>query len=264
MHKLRVAMTGEKGCLASYFRDACKEYNAKIVPWSHDHDILCLFGAKTDVDRCQEHPQEAWQSNMVSLYTHLTYTKVCNKPKKVVFISSDFVNVPGNVYGATKLAGEVMVRSLFPDNHLIVRAQSFYGDGGKSWASKLRAQLKSGEPVYAISDQWVQPTYYADFALSLGVLIKQDICGTVSFGTSDICSWFEFAKEMESYLKTSTPIHPVSAASLKRSAPRPSLSVFSSLEYEDKTGNKYRHWSEGLVEYIGDMAWKEDLENGDV
>ena len=64
---------------------------------------------------------------------------------------------PLNVYGRSKLAGELAVRAVLPA-HLIFRTSWLYGPHGGNFISTMRGLMQSRETLQVVADQWGAPT----------------------------------------------------------------------------------------------------------
>src|SRR5262245_33291011 len=67
------------------------------------------------------------------------------------FYAEDDAPNPVSGYGASKLAGEELVRSSGA-SYVIVRTQWLYGSGGKSFVSSLASRAKEGMPTRVTDD----------------------------------------------------------------------------------------------------------------
>ena len=129
-------------------------------------DVIVHTAAIKDVDEAERHPQETYVTNTVSTRNvALAAEKV---GAKMVYISTDAVfdgekglyheydeTGPINVYGFSKLAGEMEVRALCK-RHFIVRTGLLFGLKGKpdnNMVLKLMKRWQNGEVVEAGIDQ---------------------------------------------------------------------------------------------------------------
>lgn len=222
---MKIAVTGMSGGLGQHLKTIAPRYDLEIVADRAPCEVALFAGWPSDVDWCEEYPAGVWAT--VDHFEQLLQGCKSMEPRpRIVFISSDMV-AGDSVYGKSKRMAETLVHTYFPGDHLIVRAQSLYGHGGKSWASNLRQQFLDGKDIYAIEDQVVQPTTYTEFANALCKAIVNKDGGTLSLAAGYYCTWYEFALEMEKWWgNPSGRVTPIKAASLNRKAPRLARSVF--------------------------------------
>jgi dTDP-4-dehydrorhamnose reductase len=182
---------------------------------------------------------------------HISTDYVFDGRKGSAYSEDDPVN-PVNVYGASKLAGEELVRGA-GGRSLIIRTQSLYGVRGANFVRAIVQRLKkSDEPLRVVNDQFTSPTYSRHLAAAIVRLLQSEREGIVNVVASGHCSWFEFAQEIIARVKPGAGIVPVGAAEYARPAPRPAYSVLSTKRYREWTGSALPTWKKGLEEYIAE------------
>jgi len=221
------------------------------------------LAAWTFVDLCEQDPDAAIHLNAFGARVVAHAARQCGA--SLLQVSTDYVfdgakSTPYNeedeprplsAYGASKLEGEKEVsREMAVESLLIVRGQSLYGAGRKSFPDAIRHQLAGPDPVKVVTDQVVSPTWARDFAEGLHLLMKKNACGVYHLSASESCSWFDFARAVaEEWGLDPSRILPTTAASIARPARRPHNSVFDLTKYERLTGVPPRHWREQLHGY---------------
>jgi dTDP-4-dehydrorhamnose reductase len=161
---------------------------------------------------------------------------------------------PLSAYGRSKLAGEEAVKATVPA-WTIVRSQSIYGAGKKSFVDAILARAASGAPLTVVTDQRVSPTWAEHLAEALRTLVAGGQRGIFHVSNSGSCTWFECARaalDMGGFGETE--IQPITAASLGRPAPRPANSEFSCARYERETGATLPPWRVALQGYLATRA----------
>ncbi len=154
-----------------------------------------------------------------------------------------------NVYGASKIATEDVVRIVNPE-HLIVRVSGLYGlagsagKGGNFVETMLRL-AGEGNQIKVVSDQVTAPTNTAEIAEALLPLVKQGARGTVHLAAGEGCSWHEFASAIFEEQRLRPDLQPVTTAEFGGPIRRPQYSVLGS-----NTHPPLRHWREGLQRYL--------------
>ena len=138
--------------------------------------------------------------------------KVCKKLDcKMVYLSTDYVfdgqgtkpwdpdcktYQPLNVYGQTKLEGELAVSETL-DKYFIVRIAWVFGINGKNFIKTMLNVGKTHDTLKVVSDQVGTPTYTYDLARLLVDMIETDKYGYYHVtNEGGYISWYDFTKEI--------------------------------------------------------------------
>lgn len=137
---------------------------------------------------------------------------VCKKLDcKMVYISTDYVfdgqgttpwdpdcrdYKPLNVYGQTKLEGELAVSENL-DKYFIVRIAWVFGKNGKNFIKTMLNLGKTHERITVVNDQIGTPTYTYDLARLLVDMIETEKYGYYhATNEGGYISWYDFTKEI--------------------------------------------------------------------
>jgi dTDP-4-dehydrorhamnose reductase len=146
--------------------------------------------------------------------------------------------------------GEQYVQTLVED-FLIIRTQWLYGAFGKNFVSSILRQAREKSALSIVDDQTGSPTYTADLAKAISVLIQFGARGIFHVANGGLCTWCTFGQTI---LKLSgvnrVEVIPISSRELGRPATRPSYSVLGCQKLKEKTGLTMRPWSEALKDYL--------------
>jgi len=131
---------------------------------------------------------------------------------------------PLNVYGRSKLAGEIAARRR--RRHYVVRVSSLFGgvgvNGQRATVDYIVDSLLAGTTVRAAVDRTVTPSYAPDVARAIAAMLRDHVpFGTYHCASTTPTTWYELAQEVARQLGTETRIEPVIAADLSAIAPRP-------------------------------------------
>lgn len=212
------------GCQSFYFN------LTNPTPIALQPELIIHTAALTDVDRCEEHPAEAWNINVTGT---ANLVKVFPKAK-FVYISTDFVydGVSGNyceadrpnpinVYAKTKHTGE----SFLPEGSLIIRTCIFghnLPETKTSLPEKLVEQLKNNQQVNLFNDLYSTPIYTGLLTRLLLEMIERNATGIWNIAGSERVSKYELGLRLaEVYGLNPEPIIPTSARKFPFKAPRP-------------------------------------------
>ena len=185
---------------------------------------------------------------------------------KLMYISTDYVfdgqgetpwqpdctdYAPLNVYGQTKLEGELAVRELV-ERFFIVRIAWVFGLSGKNF---IRTMLRLGEThasVRVVCDQIGTPTYTLDLARLLVNMIETERYG-VYHATNEggYISWADFAQEIFRQAGMATQVVPVTTAEYGLSkAARPFNSRLDKTKLVESGFEPLPDWQDALRRYL--------------
>lgn len=154
--------------------------------------------------------------------------EVCKKlDVPMMYISTDYVfngegeepwkpdckdYAPLNVYGQTKLEGELAVSGLL-DKFFIVRIAWVFGTNGNNFIKTMLKLSETRKELRVVKDQIGTPTYTYDLARLLVDMILTDKYGYYhATNEGGYISWYEFAKEIFYQSGKNVIVHPVTTA----------------------------------------------------
>jgi dTDP-4-dehydrorhamnose reductase len=243
---------------------------AQVQAALHEHrpDYVINCAAQTNVDLCEDEPDEAFAINAVGAL----HVARCAEEigAAVAYISTDYVfgaaaaraepyredDTPGplNVYGAAKLAGEHLTLA-YNTRALVVRTCGLYGHagargkGGNFVETMLRLAV-AGRPIRVVNDQRLSPTSTAECAATLSALVQRSVRGLFHVAARDSCTWFEFAQAIFELEGLSVDLRPIASAEYPVRARRPALSALASQRLAPAGVSACRPWREMLQEYL--------------
>ena len=197
-------------------------------------DVVFLPAFRSNVDYCEQNPEETYQINVVGCLNVAQATR--DVGAKLVFYSSDYV-FNGNagpyletdeadpicVYGRQKLEVEQKIAELC-ENYLILRITVVYGyeAQAKNFVVRLITNLKNGQTMKVPQDQVGSPTLVDDIAEASCRLVEAGAIGIFHVAGSDLMNRYQFAVEVAKVFGLSTEnIVPVMTSDLGQVAPRP-------------------------------------------
>ncbi|KXK23447.1 MAG: dTDP-4-dehydrorhamnose reductase [Chloroflexi bacterium OLB15] len=224
-------------------------------------DVIINAAAMTNVNHCETHREEAWQSNAQLAETVTQVARIFDA--RVVQISTDYVfdGVAGpyteehkpnpiNYYGRTKLAAE-NICAHSGVHAAIVRTMWLYGytDGLKmNFPEWVRDRLSNETHIDVINDEFGNPTLMEDLAYAVFQIIEKNISGIINVAGTERMSRLELAMAVaEAFELDSTFIHSVTADELGRTAPRPMRSGLITLKAKSLIGLQARSLKDGLM-----------------
>jgi len=219
-------------------------------------DLVLSAAAFNHVDGAESDPDAAYRGNALGPRNLAVVTAAGRIP--LLQVSTDYVFAgtsqrpyhefdcphPRSVYGASKLAGEEVVRALNPC-HYVVRTAWLYHTTGRNFPQTM-CSLATQPEVRVVSDQYGSPTYAPHLATAIARLIHTGAYGTYHFAGQGGTSWFELARRLYRLLGIQTPVRPVATAEFPRPAARPRYSVLTTLQDPQIL---LPLWEDGLAEF---------------
>ncbi|MDT8408670.1 MAG: dTDP-4-dehydrorhamnose reductase [Wenzhouxiangellaceae bacterium] len=242
-------------------------------------DIVVNPAAWTAVDQAEDEPELArrvncdlpasiaqWCRNNDAFMLHFSTDYVFSGINDRAWKEDDEPS-PGNVYGATKLAGETAVRDSGA-RAAIVRTAWLYSHFPGNFLSAIMTRAGRGQPLSVVSDQFGSPTWAGHLAdASVALLQHRDrLSGPLSIfhvaGKGQM-SWHEFASLAIEHaveigvLDRPLAIEPIASASWPQKALRPVWSVLDCSRYETFVGAELPSVEQGLAACL--KQWKESI-----
>lgn len=192
---------------------------------------------------------------------------------KMVYISTDYVfdgqgetpwqpdckdYKPMNVYGQTKLEGELAIANTL-SKYFIVRIAWVFGKNGKNFIKTMLKVGKNHDEVKVVNDQIGTPTYTFDLARLLVDMIETDKYGYYhATNEGGYISWYDFTKEIYKVAGYKTKVIPVTTEEYGLSkAARPFNSRLDKSKLVENGFTPLPTWQDALKRYIDEL----DMEN---
>ncbi|MAZ73148.1 MAG: dTDP-4-dehydrorhamnose reductase [Flavobacteriaceae bacterium] len=188
---------------------------------------------------------EACSANNTTLI-HISTDYVFDGEKESPYTETDATN-PINVYGASKLKGEMYVQTGCMQ-HYIIRTSWLYSQYGHNFLNTILKHAKAGNPLTITTEQTGTPTNANDLAALTVEIIKNDPkkYGVYHFSNAGKATWYDFAKEIliqHSHFDTSnlakTEHYPTFAK-------RPKYSILSTSKLQNTFKSPLTNWKESL------------------
>ncbi len=185
---------------------AVKEKIREVNP-----DVVVHCAAWTAVDLAEDEDKIA-KVRAINADGTRYIANVCKELNcKMVYISTDYVfdgqgetpwdpdckdYKPLNVYGQTKLEGELAVSRTL-EKYFIVRIAWVFGKNGKNFIKTMLNVGKTHDKLTVVNDQIGTPTYTFDLARLLVDMIETDKYGYYhATNEGGYISWYDFTKEI--------------------------------------------------------------------
>ena len=243
---------------------AVEEVITKAAP-----DAVIHCAAWTAVDMAED-DENVEKVRAVNAYGTRNIAEVCKKLDcKMTYISTDYVfdgqgtkpwepdckdYKPLNVYGQTKLEGELAVSSLL-DKYFIVRIAWVFGVNGSNFIKTMLRVGKTHDTVRVVNDQIGTPTYTYDLARLLIDMNETDKYGYYhATNEGGYISWYDFTVEIYKQAGLDTKVIPVTTAEYGlNKAARPFNSRLDRSKLVKNGFKPLPTWQDALSRYLKEL-----------
>lgn len=275
---MRIAITGSKGQLGRSLRQALRNDDllllqrpehdvtehgiiAAIAEWSPD--IVIHAAAMVNVDGCELDPDAAYRVNALGTQNVVLACQRCRAV--MVYVSTDYVfdgtkrkpyleldqPNPINVYGRSKLAGELYVQTLL-EQFYIVRTAWLFSPWGHNFVTKMLRLAEERQELHVVTTEVGSPTYAPDLAEALARLIRHPFYGIYHLVNEGSCSRFQFVKKILEYAgKADFPLYPIEQ--YPRPARPPAYAPLRNFCAATQLGIVLRPWEEALQACVAEV-----------
>ena len=293
---MKVLVTGVKGQLGFDVVNELKEKNIEAVGVDIEEmditdkasvdkvikevnpDAVIHCAACTAVDAAEDEDKQE-KVKLVNVNGTQNIADVCKELDiKMMYISTDYVfngegtepwqpdckdYAPQNVYGQTKLDGELAVANTL-DKYFIVRIAWVFGKNGNNFIKTMLKVGKNHDQLKVVSDQIGTPTYTFDLAKLLVSMIVTDKYGYYhATNEGGYISWWDFTKEIfkqatemgyDRYSEKSITVTPVTTAEYGVSkAKRPFNSRLDKSKLVENGFTPLPTWQDAVSRYLKEL-----------
>jgi len=238
------------------------------------YSVLVNAAAYTAVDRAETEVAKAYAvnrdgpgylaaacaNNAIPLI-HISTDYVFNGDKSGGYNEDDPV-APLGVYGASKAAGEALVRER-ATQHIILRTAWVYGVWGNNFVKTMLRLGQERDVIRVVDDQYGCPTSAADIAATILQInskihkLAEPPWGTYHYCGAGVTTWHRFAQEIFSIARRFRPyavdIVPIPSSEYPTPVTRPANSVLDTSRIQDVFGIQPRDWHIALEEVIASL-----------
>lgn len=215
--------------------------------------------AYTAVDKAETEQNLAYQINETSVELlaqicqayntklfHFSTDYVFDGKKNIAYTEEDNVN-PINVYGKSKLAGELKLQAY--SNVIVIRASWLYSSFGNNFVKSMLRLAENRSELRVVSDQIGSPTYARDLAYiclenlnSLGEIGS----ATYHFSNEGVASWYDFAHAIFDLSEKNMKLYPIKTKDYPTPSERPVFTLLDKEKIKTVTKSTIPHWRESL------------------
>jgi dTDP-4-dehydrorhamnose reductase len=219
-------------------------------------ELIVNCAAYTNVDRAEEDEPNALKINSDAVRI------LGSQGVRVIHISTDYVFsgdehipcketdpvAPRTAYGRTKYEGEKALLAVCPEA-VILRTAWLYSSFGNNFVKTMIRLGKEKEQLGVVFDQIGTPTYAADLAWAIFVVINAPVWrpGIYHFTNEGVCSWYDFTIAIHSLTAiNSCQVRPILSADYQYKTPRPHYSVLDKSKFKKTFNVEIPYWLDGL------------------
>ena len=232
-------------------------------------DVIVHCAAWTAVDMAEDDDKVAKVRAVNAGGTQNIANAAKELDARMVYISTDYVfngqgtapwqpdckdYQPLNVYGKTKLEGELAVANTL-QKYFIVRIAWVFGKNGKNFIKTMLRVGKTHDEVRVVNDQIGTPTYTYDLARLLVDMIETDKYGYYhATNEGGYISWADFAREIYKDAGFQTKVIPVTTEEYGLSkAARPFNSRLDKSKLVENGFTPLPDWHDAVKRYIDEL-----------
>jgi dTDP-4-dehydrorhamnose reductase len=279
---MKIFLTGASGILGTDIENFLKLENNEVIGYNSaginignyrdvkskvqdfKPDIVIHCAAMTNVDQCEVDKQGAVLTNIIGAKNLSLAADQVNA--KIIYISSCGVYgngktsayteldkpEPVNYHHFTKLEGEKAVKE-HNNQFLIIRPGWLFGGTvlhKKNFVEARRKEAEGTSLLKSAGDKFGSPTYTADLARQINILINNDIGGTYNAVNSGCASRYDYVSEIVQLLELPVIVEPTDSSLFPRKANMPDNECLENFNLELCGLNNMREWREALKDYI--------------
>lgn len=200
--------------------------------------IIFNCGAYTAVDKAESEKELAFKVNHLAVEFIAKYS--AENDVKLIHVSTDYVfdgsssialnedakTSPINVYGESKLAGEIACLEKNP-NSIIIRTSWVYSKFGNNFVKTMQRLMSERDTISVVNDQIGSPTYAADLAQAMIDILQSSnwTSGVYNYSNEGEISWYDFALSIQEFGGYKCDVGGIPSSSYPTPAKRPEFSL---------------------------------------
>jgi dTDP-4-dehydrorhamnose reductase len=282
---MKVAVIGATGQLGTDVADAFSRKGDEVFRLTHGDieissldsvrntlsglkaELIANTAAMLNVEGCEQEPEKAYVVNAIgarnlatiaqelgAILVHVSTDYVFDGSKGEPYVETDPA-VPLNVYGNSKLAGELFIRAT-TDRYFILRTSAIFGTnpcrakGGRNFVELMLKLAGERDRISVVTDEVVSPTYTAELAEQIVAITRTDEFGLYHATAEGSCTWYDFAKKIFELTDSIINLSVAAPNEFPAKTRRPKYSVLENQRLKALGLNSFQNWEVGLRSYL--------------
>lgn len=177
---------------------------------------------------------------------HISTDFVFDGKKQSPYLETDLTH-PENVYGKTKLEGEVEISKVLKE-HFIIRTSWLYSQFGNNFMKTMLRLAREKDSLSIVNDQIGTPTNAVDLAevLIKIILSQSNHYGIYHYSNEGNTSWYDFAKKIFEINSVSIKVNPIPTVDFPTPAKRPKYSVLDKSKIKSEFKIDIKNWADSI------------------
>jgi len=235
--------------------------------YDHKPDFCINASAYTAVDLAEKEEEKAFAVNAYgvahlaqacadykSILIHVSTDYVFDGDTNLSYSEDDFTN-PIGVYGQSKRKGEELALEINPKT-VILRTSWLYSEFNKNFLKTMMNLFSQKDELGIVADQFGQPTNANDLAEAIMEIIEtpNKTFGIFHFSNYPETTWFEFAKKIAEFSKSTVKLNPLTTEQYPTPAKRPTRSTLALDKIEQVYKIEPKHWENSLEDCVNTLS----------
>lgn len=255
--------------------DICEYSDVKAAFDKYKPNLVINAAAYTSVEKAEVENDIANKVNRDAVFNlafechknnlrlfHYSTDYIFDGLKKSPYTIYDKPN-PINIYGKSKLEGEIKALETCPDNVLVIRTSWVYSKHGNNFVKSMLRLMSNKESIEIITDQIGAPTWARSIAdLTWKAVENPSLNGIIHYCDNGATSWFEFAKEIKKeanllgMINNNISINPITSKEYDSLVNRPQYSVLDCSEtLKSMSLDLHINWKTNLKNMLSDFDY---------
>jgi dTDP-4-dehydrorhamnose reductase len=243
--------------------DITDEDQVNTFFYNNKPDFCINASAYTAVDLAEKEEEKAFAVNADgvahlaqacldnhTVLIHVSTDYVFDGETNLCYSEDDFTN-PIGVYGESKLKGEELALEINTKT-IILRTSWLYSEFNKNFVKTMMNLFPQKDELGIVADQFGQPTNANDLAEAIMQIIEtsQKTFGVFHFSNYPETTWFDFAKKIAEFSKSTVKLNALTTEQYPTPAKRPKRSTMCLDKIEEVYKIETKHWENSLEECV--------------
>ncbi len=195
---------------------------------------------------------EEFNTQLIHISTDYVFDGTAKQPYK----ETDTTN-PVSVYGQSKLKGEELILKNNP-SAIIIRTSWVFSSFGNNFVKTMMRLMKERESINVVDDQLGCPTYAADLANAIIVILEKNSKFKIqnskwvntkqifNYCNQGLINWYQFALAIKDITGSNCIVNPIQTLQYPTPAKRPQYSVLDTAKINSTFDIVIPEWQESL------------------